>query len=262
MVHENIQSALIFEDDADWDVALKSQMREVARGTRFLANSSDDITRSPYGDGWDIIWIGHCCSKPDYNDNRRWVIPRDPTVLPPKARWEFEKPDMSPWETGSHGDTSTRIMYIQEWGFCTSAYAISLRGAEKVIYRQSMQPFNDAIDNGLGHMCSEKVLNFTCIAPFPTIIGISKPAGSSNRGSDLGHVPGEETFHPKSQSLMLMFPVGQNIERLIHHDSSFLSQFPEVSGPEMSFDEITGAVGHAEYLPDGKEEKEQREMET
>ena len=33
MIDENIQTALILEDDADWDVALKYQMVEFARGS-------------------------------------------------------------------------------------------------------------------------------------------------------------------------------------------------------------------------------------
>jgi hypothetical protein len=36
MVLEHIQFALVIEDDADWDVLLKAQMTEFARGTRFL----------------------------------------------------------------------------------------------------------------------------------------------------------------------------------------------------------------------------------
>lgn len=36
MVEEGIQTALIMEDDADWDVLLKSQMVEFARGVRYL----------------------------------------------------------------------------------------------------------------------------------------------------------------------------------------------------------------------------------
>lgn len=50
MVQHNIQPALIFEDDADWDLVFKYQMLDVARGTRFLLNSTGSDTNSPYGD--------------------------------------------------------------------------------------------------------------------------------------------------------------------------------------------------------------------
>lgn len=37
MVAQNIQTALIFEDDADWDVGLRAQMTEFAKGARWLS---------------------------------------------------------------------------------------------------------------------------------------------------------------------------------------------------------------------------------
>ncbi|CAK1360694.1 hypothetical protein CB0940_06691 [Cercospora beticola] len=89
IVDENISSALILEDDADWDIRIKSQMRDFARASRRLlqplvngtdqslearfsrplpvnyvlgdANTTEPMT-SPYGDLdlWDMLWIGHC----------------------------------------------------------------------------------------------------------------------------------------------------------------------------------------------------------
>ena len=35
MVRNNVASALIFEDDVDWDVVLKKQLVLFARGSRF-----------------------------------------------------------------------------------------------------------------------------------------------------------------------------------------------------------------------------------
>jgi hypothetical protein len=53
------------EDDADWDVAIKLQALQGARATRFLLDQPERRGKeplSPYGDGWDIIWFGHCRS--------------------------------------------------------------------------------------------------------------------------------------------------------------------------------------------------------
>ena len=250
MIQKDIHSALIFEDDADWDVALKWQMREVARGTRFLTDHREDMQpHSPYGDGWDIIWIGHCSSGPDETDMRRWVVPNDSTVVPPSGRWEFVKPDMRPFEDGSDGSPQTRLLYVPNWGSCSAAYAISLRGAKKVLYRQSLLPFNEPVDNGMGTMCREKTFNFSCIAPFPTIIGTSTPAGKSNRGSDIrGGTDEDAWIQEKSQSYRLVFPVRQNIERLLAGETVFESQFPDVTGQNVSFANITSAWGHPEWL--------------
>jgi len=246
MVHHNVASALVFEDDADWDVSLKMQMVQFARGARFLLNTPEDqIPYSPYGDGWDILWVGHCSTESHPGDNRRFVIPNDPTVLPPHARVEFEKPDMTPFESGPGGNTSTRIVHIPMWGSCSPAWAISLQGAKKILYHESTLPFNDPVDNGVGYMCLHKKSNFTCVAPFPTLIGISKPAGNRSRWSDII----EDISHDKSIEEMplserLMFPTRQNIDRLLRGETVFKSQFPEVTGEEMNIEEIGRAVGH------------------
>ncbi|KAK3613861.1 hypothetical protein LTR56_025914 [Elasticomyces elasticus] len=92
IVRDNIASALILEDDADWDIRIKSQMRDFAKVTRLLVQplrgtsdsfmdptypqsdldaqpSSFDIkgddptlepSTSPYGDldRWGMLWIG------------------------------------------------------------------------------------------------------------------------------------------------------------------------------------------------------------
>jgi len=44
------------EDDADWDVSLKSQLHKTAEKTRILGNVAlDQKTHSPYGDEWDLL---------------------------------------------------------------------------------------------------------------------------------------------------------------------------------------------------------------
>jgi hypothetical protein len=43
MVERRVSSALIFEDDADWDVALKMQLVQFARGSRFLLNHTENM---------------------------------------------------------------------------------------------------------------------------------------------------------------------------------------------------------------------------
>jgi len=75
MVHEKVSSALIFEDDADWDVALKEQLVQFARGSRFITNTSEDaFSHSPYGNDWDMLWIGHCGTWVLPDDNRRFFV--------------------------------------------------------------------------------------------------------------------------------------------------------------------------------------------
>lgn len=109
MVERGVTTALILEDDADWDIRIKTQMRDFARASRTLlqpisntldvyldptyprplANtdpselSIDDqkVSRpstSPYGDisRWDILWVGHCGCRFPTSDDRNVPIGR------------------------------------------------------------------------------------------------------------------------------------------------------------------------------------------
>lgn len=140
MVRENVATALVFEDDADWDVSLKHQLVQFARGSRYISNTTDpEFASSPYGDNWDLLWIGHCGTWYHEEDYRRFfVIPKDPTVEPPSHRDNVDEPDMSRWEGGPSGDNRTRIVFHSNGGVCTAAYAISQQGARKALYHVSL----------------------------------------------------------------------------------------------------------------------------
>ncbi|OCT46061.1 hypothetical protein CLCR_00429 [Cladophialophora carrionii] len=250
MVRENIQSALVFEDDADWDVAIKYQMLQAARATRFVTGQPEDAKSiSPYGDDWDIIWFGHCAANTDPEHDRRFVVTDDPTVLPPWSRSEFIKPDMSAWEEDSDDylNFQTRIYFKSSWNSCTAAYAISLRGAEKVVFTESMVPYNDPVDNGMGAMCNQHFLDFTCIAPFPTVVGISKPAGPSNRGSDIRGLENDQVVE-QGWSERLMYSTRQNIPRILTGEEDFVSVFGRDDVASMSLKDIGSGTGHGEWV--------------
>jgi len=252
MVRRRVRSALIFEDDADWDVAIKFQMSQVAQGSRWLLNNTEETSsHSPYGDGWDVLWIGHCAIKDDPTDKRRWVIPKDLTVPPPGQRslTVQHEPNMTTWESGPDADTQTRILFTPSFGYCSAAWAISLAGAEKIIHRQSMSPFTEAVDNGVSSMCSSRSSELRCIAPFPAIVGVSRAAGSTDRDTDIQtNKKNNPTTRKTSKSVRVTFSTRQNIQRLIAGETTFQSLYPNITGDLRSLEDIGSAVGHGELL--------------
>lgn len=65
IVENGYESALIMEDDMDWDVRLKSQFIQFIHSARYIQSSSFPsslayTSSSPYGNNWDLIWLGHC----------------------------------------------------------------------------------------------------------------------------------------------------------------------------------------------------------
>jgi hypothetical protein len=145
MTREHIQTALILEDDVDWDVMIKAQMAEVARGARYLQQQGQaqeyavsPSYGSPYGDNWWLLVTGHCAITIDTAvDQEHWVIDNDPTVVPTIHRQLFFGADMKPIELqGPH----TRVMFGLKRFVCTGSYAISLAGVGKMLYDQQMLP--------------------------------------------------------------------------------------------------------------------------
>jgi GR25 family glycosyltransferase involved in LPS biosynthesis len=190
MVKENIGSALIMEDDADWDVHIVQQMQQFADVSRgFLAKDPNSLWRwkkrtptgSPYGEGWDLLWIGHCGgsatpnlteSNPNYVDHV--AIIRDETTVPPGWDMKGLVHSMDPngsYTCSAHKGMSMppgivcdspwladneRLLQERTAPLCTTGYAISLQGARKLLARLgglSLDDIRITIDQEMAGMC-------------------------------------------------------------------------------------------------------------
>ncbi|KAI0011332.1 glycosyltransferase family 25 protein, partial [Xylariaceae sp. FL0662B] len=173
IVHQNLDSALILEDDVDWDVRLKAQLYSFTSASRtwlreskthnkqielkwpsFLrkdgttrdseknmmdpptAGSAHDEIQSTYGDGWDILWLGHCGADfpPDGSSISplRVVISDDKTVPAPKhlKPHPFARKD----KLGEMYPSHTRVVHAASGNICSLAYAVSQQGARKLLW--------------------------------------------------------------------------------------------------------------------------------
>ncbi|KAH7012164.1 uncharacterized protein B0I36DRAFT_356253 [Microdochium trichocladiopsis] len=66
LTSSDLETALIFEDDADWDLRIKDQIRLVSDNVRAFGRSYDKTGHqlisylddsTPYGTGWDVLWV-------------------------------------------------------------------------------------------------------------------------------------------------------------------------------------------------------------
>ena len=176
-----MSSAIIIEDDADWDANLRSMMEYIALGSQSLLDTPhDEAPHSPYGDGWDLIWLGHCATSTIKGDDRRFIMRNDPSVPPQEHRTNYgDTPDMSPY------DEHTRIMFFTSGDTCTYSYALSYHGAAKILKYLSIDIYNKPVDFGLHDMCEDQDRGFKCISVFPQVFGEHKPAGANGRDSDI-----------------------------------------------------------------------------
>ncbi|KAL2276192.1 hypothetical protein FJTKL_01254 [Diaporthe vaccinii] len=239
VVDQNLDAALIMEDDMDWDVRLKPQLEIVAAGARAVmsnlpdtyfptgraSSSAGPIPTSPYGDDWDILWLGHCGEPfpeelpenkelPDDDAGkvammRRYTILNDATVPPldhVTGIVDFK----------AHPER-TRWVHVTAAPICTFAYAVSNRGAQKILYDLSVDHLSGPFDNALAWLCRRAVggwsklaalaaagdpqdregklgdrgLDAKCLSVTPPVFFHHKAKGNIHGDSDIQNVGGE-----------------------------------------------------------------------
>ncbi|KAJ5761970.1 uncharacterized protein N7511_005352 [Penicillium nucicola] len=218
-------TALILEDDADWDVNIKSQLQEFAHGLHSLKGSKP-TEQTPYGTDWDLLWIGGCASGPDTNETRYYAIPEDPTVPSVKNRGTWSGP-LDSWKEVFPED-STRFVYRAREGCCTYGYAVSNRGAKKILTALAIDHIEAPVDNAMSELCggTGDRQRIECFAPFPNLIGTYRPAGPAYKDSDIQS--GDQTIHEEVAHNMV-YSTRRNIHRLISDEEIIISQWGKES---------------------------------
>ncbi|KAI0440164.1 hypothetical protein F4803DRAFT_528661 [Xylaria telfairii] len=222
IVTRGLGSALVLEDDVDWDVRLKMQMGTFAKATvmwldaekekrklvsrwqsqratnlpvggslesslseerggpgsdleldyrrpgeeelkrdaipvppKLLSNNMGRRihTGSAYGDGWDVLWLGHCGADLPLEPPPALTIsiPNDNTVPAPKhlKPHPFALHDKLGEEYAAH----TRVVHAANGNVCSLAYAVSHRGARRLLRRLGREGFVDQWDLMLRDYC-------------------------------------------------------------------------------------------------------------
>lgn len=205
------------------DVRLQSQLEIVAKGTRALLGSGSK-PNSPYGDGWDLLWLGHCGEIfPEQLDENKeellypkFVIKNDKTVPP------FDK------ITGlvdfkSHPEF-TRWVHVTGAPICSFAYALTRRGAQKVLFDLSVDRLDANFDNALGTFCrnggSRKGdptgLNAKCLTVTPPVFFHYRPKGLIGSESDIvDHGDESQNIREKGRSENIMWSARNNIRNML-----------------------------------------------
>ncbi|KYK60566.1 hypothetical protein DCS_01703 [Drechmeria coniospora] len=261
VVRRNLESVLILEDDVDWDIRLKDQLRDFARASNALLQplrdsphhyadptyprpSSDsspppqDIpfedlpatllpTTSPYGDDWDVLWIGHCGMHFPFDGNDipkgRVIHRRDVTVAPKKSLWVFNSPFTL---KDKYPDHTRAVHHVQE-GVCTLGYAVSQSGARKILFEIAQKPPTDAFDILLRFFCegTEGRAMHNCLTLTPGLFHHYRPAGPVKELSDIGDHG--DAFRERPDSDIVRWSVRLNTRELLDGGTGFVDQFPD-----------------------------------
>ena len=244
ILDRNLSSALIVEDDADWDVHLHTQLTQFALGSRHILDApTTSEPLSPYGDGWDMLWLGHCAQDPPPKPFARFLIANDTTVPPPGYRWGLWNPEETLTHDLPHNRT-TRAVYRPTGGVCSYAYALSYSGAQKLLYYLSYSHFDGPFDVGLRDVCArgtKQEIDFSCIGVYPGLIH-----GTFGE-ADIGHDSEEARKERQKKKGMpsapnLVFSVRANLLNMIDRKKIVgrWEGVEDVGHMEMWFDEGNG----------------------
>ncbi|KAK8043416.1 glycosyltransferase family 25 protein [Apiospora rasikravindrae] len=112
----------------------------------------------PYGIGWDVLWLGHCGtdfpSSTSPMPQLRVVVADDPTV--PAPQHLKPHPFASHDALGELYPPHTRVVHAASFPgtACTLAYAVSQRGARKLLWQFGLDDFSGQWDLMLGDWCA------------------------------------------------------------------------------------------------------------
>ncbi len=228
VVEDGLSSALIMEDDMDWDVHIKSQLSQLAPAARelqagFHRNQTLAAPTSPYGRDWDMLWLGSCATTfgrdlpahlqvaghDDDNYDRRVLIRDDPTVpLEPHllGNASFSWRDYPP---------RTRVVFVPGDNICSFAYALSAAGARKALLYMGLDGQHKPFDNHLSDLCRLRAHGMRCVSVVPSLFVHHRPRGRVGGDSDIGGNGGSDEIREVGFTENILYSTRLNLANLI-----------------------------------------------
>lgn len=180
------------EDDTDWNIDIKLQLDIMSKALKQAREGVDDISNDrPYGNNWDLFSFGHCLEvvfhsqlnlipQDHFNKEEEWyVIYPDPTVLPPEQQTSTDRQVLSEFDVPE----GHRVLSRAKGPVCTMGYAVTHQGAQRLLYKFSVERMAGPIDIEIMFACAERSLR--CLAVNPTLIGVYRAPGPSRKVSDI-----------------------------------------------------------------------------
>ena len=265
IIENNISTALIFEDDADWDIRVKSQLHQFALAAQVLSQPlvSDrreyidptwptprdssppqevnvDIVNmvsppswSPYGDNWEVLWLGHCGERfPEVERDSeiprgRVIISNDYTVPESRHIDKLFGTDELMTKYPDH----TRVVHHTAETVCSLAYAVTQAAARRILYsggiRQWMGPFDIFLRNYCtGNMDGGKVRN--CVTVQPQYFQQHQPIGMTCEWSDISDCTTAD-YNDNPRTLNIRLSARTNLQKLIEGETDFIDSYPDTT---------------------------------
>ena len=158
-IASDLDTAMIMEDDADWDVAIKEQMPLISDAVRNFSRV-DPNDPAPYGRSWDVLWLGHCGEVTEIDALRREF---NDTTLARPAPWKDFYTGWSKFKIDNVKE-GHRVIQMAILPVCSFGYALNRANAQKVL-TWAGRGADEAFDVVLSVGCREGHLKCVTINP-------------------------------------------------------------------------------------------------
>ncbi|KAI5820848.1 LPS glycosyltransferase [Pyronema omphalodes] len=208
------ETALILEDDIDWDDNFAPILERL---TKHLPKAGSS---PPYGhEAWDVLWLGACLHtpKPAKGDQKAKVIRYDDPMAPNRSEMrEYDRKYFDEHRElgGTYKDSGERVIQEAYQPVCTMAYAVTKRGAQQLLYHIGYRQLDGPVDLAMAWATSAgKIKGWVVWPPLITAWRLGGPkdsdiqkSSSQSKGNDDGHSDGIKKSARKEMAAHFMAP--------------------------------------------------------
>ncbi|EPS34900.1 putative lipopolysaccharide beta-1,4-N-acetylgalactosaminyltransferase [Penicillium oxalicum 114-2] len=194
MLDEDIESAMVIEDDVDWDVHVRDIFTEMsaqlAEQTLFpnLSHAVNSST-APYGAGWDLLYIGSAWDIPNTNNRPPHLLYHDPFAPTRDNTGGAYVSELEGWGAIVNHTSRHRLISPSWYPVSTIGYAVSKRGAQKLLYNLGgYQGLTAPVDLAMIGLIQKGIVeSYTIIPPM-----ITRYKTGGSRDSDIDEAKPED----------------------------------------------------------------------
>ncbi|KAJ9613431.1 hypothetical protein H2200_003373 [Cladophialophora chaetospira] len=166
VIASGFETAFIVEDDVDFDVRLKEEIRLISDNVRDFVETPAHDPR-PYGDNWDVLWLGHCGSA---------IEDGMPLIRKYRDETRCKTDHYSGWSKHFLRDKleeDHRLVQTSVQTVCTFGYGVTRQSAPKIL-KLLAAGANEAFDVAMSSYCSSHDLR--CVIVNPQIMNHYEPS--------------------------------------------------------------------------------------
>ncbi|KAJ5910902.1 uncharacterized protein N7473_000205, partial [Penicillium subrubescens] len=139
IISENIETALILEDDVDWDINIRDVFADLGHHMSSQKIFKQLLPRTTpeaatYGSGWDILYVGSSSNIPNLNDLPPYYLYHDPHVPDYHKLARSYRRELEVWGINATELTHVRLLAPSWYPVGALGYAITKRAAQILLY--------------------------------------------------------------------------------------------------------------------------------